>query len=120
MLIVYAAPFIAGHFVTGHMMFFRYLVLKQYWFKDWKGMPFVQGGLFLIAGITVVLLLYRFKKVNGLFLKSGINLFTIALALYVTNLNPFSQLTYYFIFIATLVNVGLSFLLLVLPYSKNK
>ena len=119
MLLVYVLPFIAEQFVTGHMMFYRYLILKQYWFKSWNGMPFVQSGLIVLALIAIVYCFIRLKRIQGLPLKTGINLLTILLALYVTTIDPFSQLTYYFIFIAVLVNVVLSFLLLVLPNSKN-
>jgi hypothetical protein len=118
-LFIYASPFIAGQFVAGHMMFYRYLILKQYWFTSWTGMPYVQGGLIALAIISFGLFLIRLKRIKGMHLKTNINLLTIFVALYITNIDPFSQQTYFFIFISVLINVGLSFLLLLLPVSKK-
>lgn len=108
--VLYAAPFFLEKTAKKHMMFYRYLIVKQYWWAD--KMLFWRLALTLAAAVMVICIIWAIKSMKRpeLLLCRMVNIACLAVAAAVMNIRPSSTLVYFLLLIASGAAVILSFL----------
>ncbi len=109
LVFMYALPFFIEPIARSHVMFFRYLIVKQVWWAEHHfALYFSIVGFCLLVGSVLLLLAHRKQK--RMIMPHMINIVVILIDLVIININPELTLMFFFLLIAAPINLVLSYL----------
>jgi hypothetical protein len=122
--VLYTIPLIIESLYSSHMMLYRYIIAKSYYFEQSvftaDFINILRISLIILTMISLIILIYLYTKKRRIILDSVFNIIFNVIGLGVVYMDKTILITYYFLLLVALINIVISYINLILSNSIKK
>jgi hypothetical protein len=112
--VLYTIPLIMENLYSSHMMLYRYIIAKSYYFEQSvftvEFIDMFKICLSMLTLISFIILIYLYNKKRRNILYSILNLVVNIIGLVIIYMNQSTLITYYFLLLVALINIVISYI----------